>query len=155
MQSFLANLAGAAVVAVISAYVTANVMLRKFRAEKWWERRADAYARIMEALHHMKRCIEIQLRVMLSHETIIEQRQKQLAKRHIEASDEVRRAATLSTFLLSSEASGVLTALIRAFAQAEEKAANNFWVELEEDLAAIDECLSKLPSIARRDLRVR
>jgi hypothetical protein len=36
----------------LSAWITYRLAFRRFRAEKWWERRADAYSGIVEALHN-------------------------------------------------------------------------------------------------------
>jgi hypothetical protein len=42
------------VMAVVSARVTLHYALKRFYFEKWWERKAEAYNSIFEALHHLK-----------------------------------------------------------------------------------------------------
>ncbi len=49
-----ANLVIGIVVAIVSARVTVSLALRRFYAEKWWERKWEAYTGIINALHHMK-----------------------------------------------------------------------------------------------------
>jgi hypothetical protein len=39
------------VVAVFTSIVTVQLALRRFHAERWWERKTDAYSRIVEALN--------------------------------------------------------------------------------------------------------
>jgi len=39
----------AIVIAAISSWITVQLSLRKFRAERWWERKAEAYSKIIEA----------------------------------------------------------------------------------------------------------
>lgn len=50
----LLTLIPALIVGVATALVTVKLSIRKFYTERWWERRADAYSRIVEALHKHK-----------------------------------------------------------------------------------------------------
>src|SRR5258708_40148272 len=42
------------VVAVFTAVVTVRLALRRFYAEKSWERKSVAYGAVLEALHHVR-----------------------------------------------------------------------------------------------------
>lgn len=44
------------------SYLTVYFALRRFRSERWWDRKADAYSRIIESLHHMTVYCEMELR---------------------------------------------------------------------------------------------
>jgi hypothetical protein len=46
---------------IVSAWLTYVFAWRRFRTEKWWERRADAYEKIMDALHSAKRFSDVHL----------------------------------------------------------------------------------------------
>jgi hypothetical protein len=52
LVSQIANFATPPVVAVLTAIITVQLSFRRFQAERWWDRKADAYSRIIEALHH-------------------------------------------------------------------------------------------------------
>jgi hypothetical protein len=54
--------ASSLVVAIIVAILTVQLSLRRFYREKWWERRLDAYTRVIEALHHMQRSLDVDWR---------------------------------------------------------------------------------------------
>ena len=41
------------VVAVVASLVTVRLSLKRFYAERWWDRKADAYTRVIAALHQM------------------------------------------------------------------------------------------------------
>lgn len=43
-----------AVISVAGAFLAAYLAGRRFRTEKWWERKVAAYAELIEALHQMK-----------------------------------------------------------------------------------------------------
>ncbi|HML08871.1 MAG TPA: hypothetical protein VK430_12200 [Xanthobacteraceae bacterium] len=46
-------------VAVITAWLTVWLSLRRFYREKWWEAKMRAYTDVIQALHHVKRDLEI------------------------------------------------------------------------------------------------
>ncbi len=58
----LINLLAGVPVALLTAWLTVKFALRRFQSEKWFERRVDAYTKVIEALHFMKHCTERQLR---------------------------------------------------------------------------------------------
>jgi len=161
MSGIIENLIGAVLIAIVSAWVTVWLAFRRFRTEKWWERRADAYALIMDSLHHMKRVIQDDL-------TAIEEQKPQpngdrcqeLRKKAMKAQDVVRKAVDTSSFLLDKKAEAVLKTFMTDIAKAKDDAyiaaARHFDVydALSGELAAIDSCLQGLASIAKRDLRV-
>lgn len=65
METVLAILAGIAVGGTTSV-ITVWLSLRRFRAEKWWELRARAYERVIEALHNAKVSTEEYLNCRIS-----------------------------------------------------------------------------------------
>lgn len=46
--------ATALVVALLGAWVTVQLAYRRFRKEKWWERKFDTYDRVIDALYRTK-----------------------------------------------------------------------------------------------------
>ena len=49
-------------IAAVSSWITVQLSLRRFRTEKWWERRVAAYERLIEVLHHSKAFFERHLK---------------------------------------------------------------------------------------------
>ena len=45
---------GGIIVGAVSAWITVQLSLRKFRTEKWWELKVEAYSKIIGALHNSK-----------------------------------------------------------------------------------------------------
>lgn len=54
-EVFLSQIAIGGITAVIAALITVHFALKRFISEKLWEKRAEAYGAILEALHDMKR----------------------------------------------------------------------------------------------------
>src|SRR3990167_3419940 len=48
------------IIAVISSWVTVQLSLRRFQKEKIWEKKFEAYIKIIEALHHVKDYLAIE-----------------------------------------------------------------------------------------------
>ena len=41
-------------ISVLVAIITVKLSLKKFRSEKWWEKKVEVYSKIIDALHHLK-----------------------------------------------------------------------------------------------------
>jgi hypothetical protein len=53
VDEVLALLSGI-VIAAVNSWITVQLSLRRFRTERWWERKVEAYERIIAALHPTK-----------------------------------------------------------------------------------------------------
>lgn len=147
-------------VAIVSAKVTVALAFKQFLAERWWERKADAYASILQSLHVMKRRLERDFddwrRPNHSPNADDENEQR---KRYQMAQDGIYQAVDTGSFLLSIDATTILHALIRDLAKAEsDNTAEGRYLNFEQafidEIAAVDTCLKKLPEVAKRDLRI-
>ena len=54
LKDFFLPLFIALSIALVSAHITVRLALKRFRSEKRWLRKMEAYERIIEALHHLK-----------------------------------------------------------------------------------------------------
>jgi hypothetical protein len=136
------------VIAAVSAWIAVQLSLRRFRAEKWWERKVDAYSRIIEALHNSKTWTDEHLDAESHAREIPEEKEKELTGRARAAHDEIRKAINVGGFLLSDEALNRL----RQF-EKESNKKHDSWVDyLESDSAATDNCLKDIIEIAKNDL---
>lgn len=50
----IAKFLAQALISVSGAFLAAYLAGKRFRTEKWWERKATAYAELVDALHQMK-----------------------------------------------------------------------------------------------------
>jgi hypothetical protein len=161
MPEFCQNLMVSIVVAIVSAVVTVFLAFRRFRRERWWDRKADAYAAIIEALHHMKRGIEDDIRVFQQYPPKQEdEASKERTKKYRQAYEEVHKAVNTGSFLLSKEAVDTLDRFMSDFQKARDDARmHDGYLDPDTHLSgmlnAIKKCLDSLPPIAKRDLGVR
>jgi len=146
---FLPNLITSLIISVVTAVLTVQLSLRRFQAERWWDRKADAYSRIIEAMHHVVAYVSA-LRDDWSHEKEYSDEYKAaLAERCTKAFQELRIATGIGAYVISEEVSKIL---IELEARPEH---NNPWDSIEADAEDYSKALAKVRELAKRDLRVR
>ncbi len=152
MADILIAIPTAIFIAAVSSWITVQLSLRKFRREKWWERKADAYANVIEALHYSKQFSEEHFEAAIKGREISPDKDAELRAEAKKANAEISRVASMGAFLLDDKAINRLALLGR-----EENEAGNTtdWYEyLEGDLKATSSCLDDIIKIAKADLKV-
>jgi len=81
--------------------LTLRLGLGKFRSEKWWERKAVAYASAIEALHGMHDLAHIRMEAEELSEDIPADRLRSLAAISQAGLSEIRRGANIGSFVMS------------------------------------------------------
>jgi hypothetical protein len=139
------------VVGAVSSWITAQLSLRKFRTERWWERKAEMYSRIIEALHNSKAFADTHLKAELKGRELAEKDKELLRQRSEAAHEEISKAMDIGAFLLSNKAQ---TRLKQYQKETEQAGQQQSWFEyLDADWAATDKCLNDMIEIAKNDLR--
>lgn len=150
MDTVTTILAGVAISAM-SSWITVQLSLRRFRAEKWWEMRVEAYKRLIEAFHDSKAFSATHLDADYDGRDVPEDADKELRARAEVAEREIARAADLSGFLLGTE---VRTRLQRFRREVAKAADTHSWHEyLHGEWKATNSCLQDVIEMARRDLK--
>ena len=152
MEVFLQNLGVSIVAGAACAYITVRLALKRFRAEQWWTRKADAYSAIFEALHRMKRFDEECEREVLEGRQRNEEQMKKLQERAFTGRNDLLEAVDTARFILSDEAVRVLTKAREDLEKASKH--ESLFEYLEDALGTIAACLEGLPAVAKRDLGV-
>jgi hypothetical protein len=137
-------------VALLTSWLTVKFTLRRFQSEKWFERRIDAYTRVIEALHFMNHCTERQLRAAERGTDIPKDIQDELVNSYRKGLADLQTLTDMGALLFSLEAVTALDTL-----NAELLAATNepsWWEHLDAECSAISRCLVALRPIAKRDL---
>lgn len=137
------------VVAYFIAVVTVNLSLRRFYKERWWEKKADAYSRIIDALHKHKNYAENKLNgeFIDNPDTSIE---TMLRQQWAEGKRELDHAVDLGTFIISEEAELVLNKFQKR--KLPDFREESFTGIIETDLKYIQTCLTDIKAAAKRDL---
>ena len=106
MPDVLTNALVAIVVGGVSAYLAGHFGVRRaleqFRSERWWERKADAYTDILDALSDLHRYADLLAKESLGSRFSDEHRQ-QLEERHRDADHRLSRAMNVGGFIISDD----------------------------------------------------
>ena len=141
------------VIAAVSAWITVQLSLRRFRAEKWWEMKVEAYRRVIEALHDATKYPEAHFDAAVEGYKISDEGKEELRLIARKASIEILRATETGGLLLSSRA----LCRLRKY-QEERMEVDHSGVDIASQydlhLGAINTCLNDLIDIARRDLKI-
>jgi len=138
-------------IAVITSWLTVQFSLKQFRDQKWWEKKANTYERILEALHKSKKFSDEHLKAEYTNRDVKEERNNELRKQANESREEILRAIDVGAFYLSDEAVQILK---KYDADTDDLASLDTWYEyLDADNTICHRTLEKLIVIAKQDLK--
>lgn len=135
-----------------TSLITVRLSLGRFREEKWWEKRAQAYERVIEALHKAKAYAGARADEEVGGGSLSGEASETLVAGAIEARREIERAADLGGFLFDRKTHERL----KDFLIEKEDALHSGdpMSSYEGVLEATDLCLQDITEIARTDLKV-
>ncbi len=146
--------------AVVSARVTLHYALKRFYFEKWWERKAEVYSSIFEALHHLKNYADHELAsekvVEPSLRPKVEKVLEELKEKMTDGTAEIRKRADIGAFVISEEAVSALRTLQKELDESaidESGNARDWHEHLGLWLSAVKKCLESMRPIAEKDLK--
>jgi cell fate (sporulation/competence/biofilm development) regulator YlbF (YheA/YmcA/DUF963 family) len=125
MEIFLKVLSGIAIAAV-SSWITVQLSRYKFRSERWWEKKVEAYERVIEAFHNSKKFDSEHMTAEERGRDVDEARDAELRKLAKEARDEILKASDIGSFVLSENA---LKILARYEAESKNAPRQDTWYE--------------------------
>lgn len=139
-------------ISIGGAFLAAHLAMKKFRSEKWWEKRAAAYAELVEALHIMKWPIGEHLEAAYESRDIPDEENNRMWEEFRVARRNIWKIADSSTFLVSGEVMSAVMEMERALGNARNAKS---WIDhLDEEFAAIDRCLERVKQIGKSDLGI-
>ncbi len=137
-------------IALITSWVTVKLSLRRFQSEKWFERKVDAYTKVIDSLHQMKKLTARKLRAEESGIEIPENAEKELLEVYQASHAELRRLADMGSLIFSAEAIRALDELSRDLGASTPN--EGWWLYYDAQSAAINSCLQKIREIGKHDL---
>ena len=144
------NLLTAILVAIVTALISVWLAFRRFRAERFWERRIDSYSRIIDALHSAKAFAEDHFEAEVEGTKLLPDRVAELSARSLQGKDEVFKAIDTGALLLPQHA---IDRLRKYASDVTEASHSRSWPEyLEGQIEATQDCMRDITAIARRDL---
>ncbi|MBT3320724.1 MAG: hypothetical protein HN392_00385 [Anaerolineae bacterium] len=151
MDQTLVSILTGILIAGATSWITVQLSLRQFRSQKWWEKKVDAYTRILNALHQLKKSSNEHLEAEYRGRTVGEERAEELKELSKKSREELKSAMDIGAFLLSDKAVKVLD---EYESQIDNLDQIESWFEYIDYLNAINQkTLKKIIPIARKDLK--
>ena len=150
MFEFLGNLVIGISIAAVSSWITVQLSRKKFRTERLWEKKIDAYERLIEALHQSKKFSSEHLIAEIKSRDIDEARDFELRKLAQAAREVIDRAADIGGFVMSEKS----VAIVKNYqSEAEKLDTCQFWYEyIDMDHTITERCLNRVIQAAKEDL---
>lgn len=160
VQADIMSLAGVLLGALIGAVPTYfiarsqhKMALERLYADKWWDRKEQAYSEIVGSLtsltYALERWVDAQVRHVTSEEYL-----GTIRDEHERAKQRVQMAAIRGSYAVSQRTAGALSRLIKQLEETEQRNTTMFDV-LDEHWAASKACLEVVRAEAESDLRAR
>ena len=151
MPLWLSTILSSLFVAVCTAVVTVRLSVHRFYTEWWWERKADAYSRIVEALHYAMEDRSEQSHESMTQQHIPEEREKRLSEDYARASRELNKATGIGAFIISDE---VADALAKLQNRRRLDPKDCPWFEIcNDEFGAYKKTLAEVKKLARKELK--
>lgn len=141
------------IIAVVASIITVRLSLRRFYSEKWWERKADAYSSIVEALYNMKAYVEAYRNAIAEGKDFKRDSDNEIVRKAAEGRDQVFRVAAIGSFIISDEAATSLGQLRDELMK--DMQPDSLFNELDEHAAIVTRHLQQLRDLAKKDLKVK
>jgi len=140
----------AVITAPLAAWLTAQFALRRFYAEKVWERKVDAYTAIMEALHEMQRWYDMHWDAEVGDRSLSEEQKAALLNDYQDANRRLERRVESEKWIISDKCVEILGGMQQKLRVSYNSAFEYF----DNGAAAINVATRELLPVIRRDLGV-
>jgi hypothetical protein len=163
VSNLLTTILTGLLIATLTSIVTVRLALWRFHSEKWWERKAELYSRLMEALfdmHSYNRQFMEDYHLPPGEESAVfeEKRKKHLGdlwSRYEKAEDEVRKIVVIGSFIVSDPVANDLLMLNKANAAAMAELSDSDPYDVADKcLKATEDCLANVREHAKNDLGI-
>jgi len=98
-------------IAILASFFSSRWALRRMLADKWWDRKEQAYSEIINAIYDLVQFTEIKKEDYDKEVHCSKERLEELRDRYRDAVWKIKRATTIGAFVISDESAAVLTKL--------------------------------------------
>lgn len=140
---------------IVGSLVQHRLGLDRERKRQWWERKASAYANILESLHHMNQYFRRMVDWEETKKEKPDEMRVSLRSSYREGLSRVDRAIDMGAFVIEADAVKALRALRTSISIPAWDRSISFYELLSEQWTAVEECLAVVRKIALTDLGVK
>lgn len=141
------------IVPIGAAFFGAWLAMMRFRTERWWDKKADTYVELVEALHDMGMPPAEYFNEADRGRDLPEELSKELWESYTQAKKRVWKIADSADFIISSEVFEAIQKMRTGLQAARD--AVDFYQHLEETEDAVNNCLLEVKQIGAKELGIK
>lgn len=154
-KSILVSVLLSLIPAVVVAFITVRLSLRQFYSQKWWEKKAESYSKIIGSLANLFYSIKELCSEAEGEKEIGNKNYKKLINNYPQYYEIIKKASSAGAFIISKKVSIELDALV-------DNLENNYFNRQKESIADlygrdfnfIKNSLEIIRILAKKDLRI-
>ena len=139
---------------ILVAWIAVRLAIGRFREEKWWERKYEAYAEMLTSLHRMKKGLLIEANMSARDQELTPEQRAEYDADHKVGTADLMRHTDLGDFLVSPEACRLLRQFGEDVSQASEPGVM-YGDYLEGNIGAAERLIEGLKVVAKKDLGIK
>jgi len=148
-QSIISGLIPAIIVS-ITAYVTIKLSVKQFYSGKWWEKKAEAYSRIIENLSYLQYYFGEWYSEGLNEKKLTDKDKEKLSEGSRKTRESITKTAVIGAYVVSDDTATALATLLR---ELEKENPIGDWVgDIDRCYGLVKECIEKIKEYAKADL---
>lgn len=151
LDFLLKNIVPALVIAILTSIITVRLSIKQFYTQKWWEKKADTYSKIIEELSYLQFYFGELFDEGIQIKHISEEEREDLYKRHKNSKQLIFKSFASGAYIISNKSIKALERLIKALE--EEKTNCHFTDNYDRWYGATKECIQEIREEAKRDLK--
>ena len=151
LQGILIAFIPSVLVALFTAWVTVKFSMQQFFEQRWWEKKAETYSQIVEALSYLQYHNVEWLDSQIEGKTLSGPKVEKLSEGYFQAKEEIAKASAMGAYIISEDATVALKKLVKNF----ERYSQDMVADLERDFDLIEICIKEVKSCAKRDLGLK
>lgn len=138
--------------AFLAAILAAHLAMRRFREEKWWQRKSEIYSELINELHELK-YPKVRFFDSLAEGVKIEDDEAhELIRQEKDSQVKVFQVAERSSFVLNKSVLSEIRKMDQYLNRAKKQ--ESAIEQYQDEIHAIDECILRVKAIGRKDLQI-
>lgn len=138
------------VAAYITTMITVQLSLQRFRSERWWERKVEAYARLLDYLYDLQQYAASKIR----EEEPSDEERLEFENRSQKAAAEIQRIRTIGAFVISDKVWKLLEDMEKERSPNLRNTEQSFFDMVDEDELILSRYIPKFRVLIRKELKI-
>lgn len=152
-QGILVALIPALIVSIITAILTVRLSMRQFYSQRWWERKAEAYSKIIETLSDLEHCYSEEFGELAYEKQFTDKEKERLRESFHDAHESITKASIIGAFIISDDVAKALSRLSSGLK--EEDPQGDWFGDMLKHYNLVRTSIEEIRMLAKKDLRVK